>query len=104
MDVRFIAAGVLAALASTAAYAGACNQDFSDSLARSARVVNSLRPEKPGVLRVFAADGTGFTGGQALWLKGQLRAIEGACAREDAQEAGQRLAAIEEVLGRKKER
>ena len=104
MSMRFIAAEVLAVLASTAAHASGCTQDFSDSLARSARVVNSLRPEKPGALRVFAPDGAQFTGGQALWLKGQLRAIETACAREDAQEAGRRLAEVSELLGQRAER
>ena len=104
MSVRFIAAGALAVLASTAARAGSCNQELRNSLARSARVVDSLRPEKPGVLRVFAPDGAEFTGGQALWLKGQLRAIEGACARDDAQEAGRRLTEVEEVLGRREQR
>ena len=52
-------------------------------------LVDSLRPEKPGQMRVFANDGTEFNAGQAQWLKGQLRKLDRLCARGGPAEAAE---------------
>jgi hypothetical protein len=54
--------------------------------------------EKPGVARVYSADGAVFTGPQALWLQGQVRTLERACARGDNRGAQSRLAALRQLL------
>src|SRR5215467_8390560 len=80
--------------------ADACDktrQEYRDT----ARLVDSLRPEKPGQMRVFAADESEFNAGQALWMKSQLRRISSLCARGDAanrREAAKRLAEVQELL------
>jgi hypothetical protein len=55
---------------------GASSQRYNDCL----RLVDSLRPDKAGQARVFAADGSEFTAGQALWMRGQLRKVARLCA------------------------
>lgn len=61
-------------------------------------VVQSLQLDKPGVARVYARDGTQFTGPEALWLKAQLRALESACRRGDRPDAGTHLARLRELV------
>jgi len=60
-----------------------CSAAFTERFASAERIANSLRPDKPAQIRVFSSDGTEFTAGQALWMKGQLRSIEQDCARGD---------------------
>src|SRR5713226_6311016 len=67
---------------STLTYAS-CSTTFTEQFASAERIVDSLRPDKPGQIRVFASDGSEFTAGQALWMKGQLRSVLQACARGD---------------------
>ena len=65
------------------------------------RLVDSLRPDKAGQARVFAADGSEFTAGQALWMKGQLRKVARLCVSnrsEDQQEAIRVLAEVRDLL------
>ena len=62
------------------------------------RLAVSLRPEKPGQIRVFAANGAEFTAGQALWIHGQLRRIDAACTRGDQAEANRLLSALERLI------
>jgi hypothetical protein len=72
-------------------------QEYRDCM----RLVASLRPEKPGQMRVFAADGSEFSAGQVQWMKGQLRKFERLCASGspgDAAEAAKVLAAVEDLL------
>jgi hypothetical protein len=67
----------------------------------SARLVNSLRLEKPGQARAFAFDGSEFNGGQVLWMKGQLRKFDRLCTRDgvgDEAEAARTLAGIRELI------
>jgi hypothetical protein len=81
-----------------AAYAqGPCDkvqQGYLDCV----RLVDSLRPEKAGQMRVFAADGSEFNAGQVQWMKGQLRKFDRLCARGDAAEAANVLAGVQELL------
>ena len=60
---------------STLTYAS-CSTTFTDKFAGADRIVDSLRPDKPGQMRVSASDGSEFTAGQALWMKGQLRSAD----------------------------
>ena len=62
------------------------------------RIVEVLRPEKPGQMRVFAADGSEFTAGQVMWMKGQLRRAEHACARGDQATAARLLTEVRDLV------
>lgn len=91
---------VLALLGSVAAAEGTCgasSQRYNDCL----RLVDSLRPDKAGQARVFAADGSEFTAGQALWMRGQLRKVARLCASgqpADQLEAARILSEVGELL------
>jgi hypothetical protein len=61
---------------------GTCDPAMMQQYRECAHVVGSLRPEKAGQARVFAYDGSEYTGGQALWLQGQLRRFERLCASD----------------------
>jgi hypothetical protein len=80
------------------ARAAECDEGFVREVSGVTRVIESLKLDKPGQARVFATDGTEFTGGQALWLKGQLRAIERACERGDREAASRRLPPLVELV------
>jgi hypothetical protein len=56
---------------------------LSKQYANERWIVDSLRPDRPGQVRVFASDGSEYTVGQALWMKGQLRSVLQACAQAD---------------------
>ncbi len=87
---------------SAAAHAGdgACDttqQKYRDCV----RLVDSLRPDKAGQMRVFAADGSEFNAGQVLWMKGQLRKFDRLCSHRnpgDEAEAARVLAGVQELL------
>lgn len=57
-----------------------CDGTSSSQYRDCVRMVDSLRLDKAGQARVFAADGSEFTAGQALWMKGQLRKVARLCA------------------------
>jgi hypothetical protein len=88
----------LAAPFSQAAGATECDPGFSATLRASERLVDSLQPAKPGLARVYALDGSEFTAGQALWLKGQMREIRKACAQGHPADAAQRLKSAQELI------
>ena len=88
-----------ACLAATASYAAdICDAGLMQQYRDCARIVDTLRPEKSGQARVFAIDGTEFTAGQALWMKGQLRKFERLCASREQAEAAKVLAEVEGLL------
>jgi hypothetical protein len=65
-------------------HAGAgCSRMLTDSFVRAERLVDSLRPEKGGQARVFAYDGSEYTAGEALWMKGKLRSVQLDCNHND---------------------
>ena len=75
--------------------------DSSSQYKECVRLVDSLRPDKGGQARVFALDGSEFTAGQALWMRGQLRKVARLCASgrpEDQQEAERILTDVHELL------
>jgi hypothetical protein len=71
---------------------------FKQSYHECVRIVDSLRPDKPGQMRVFAADGSEFSAGQARWMQAQLRLVNAARARGDQVQAAQLLAGIHDLL------
>ena len=91
-----VALGTLAA--SAASVSLGCDAAFSRSLEPQQRLADSLRIDKPGLARVFAADGSEFTAGQALWLKGRLRALHTACARGSQSEAAAARAEVQALV------
>jgi hypothetical protein len=75
-----------------------CSPAFSEQFARAERTANSLRPDKPGQVRVFSSDGSEFTAGQAHWMKGQLRSIAQDCARGNETAAVSGLQEVSSLL------
>ncbi len=82
---------------STIAHAG-CSTSLDAQIASVARVVDSLRPDKPGQMRTVASDGFEYTGGQASWMKGQLRGLQQDCAKTDEVSAAARLRGLQDML------
>jgi hypothetical protein len=75
-----------------------CDSTTAASIHSTQLLVDSIRVDKPGLARVYASDGSEFTAGQALWMKGQMRQIEVACANSDQVGAARRLAAIQGLV------
>jgi hypothetical protein len=82
---------------STLTYAS-CSTLFTEKFAGAERIVDSLRPDKPGQMRVFAPDGSEFTAGQVLWMKGQLRSTLQACVQGDEVSAASSLHGVTDLL------
>jgi hypothetical protein len=90
---------MVACLVSSGVFASeSCDPAFTRTFHDCVRIVDSLRPEKAGQMRVFASDGSEFNAGQAQWMKGRLHAVEIACARGDQAEAAKILAQVQELL------
>jgi hypothetical protein len=81
-----------------AAPASSCDPKLLDSVREAEHIVLSLHPDKPGQARVVASDLSEYTGGQTLWLRGELRAVDRACKRNDSGDAIEHLRAVQEVL------
>jgi len=98
LNKMFVAVAVLiAATAQAETPCGMSSQQYKDCL----RLVDSLRPDKAGQARVYAADGSEFTARQALWMQGQLRRVARLCATgraEDQAEAARILAEVSDLL------
>jgi hypothetical protein len=86
-------------LAASAGYGNeSCDAGFNQQYHDSLRIVDSLRLDKPGQMRVFASDGSEFTGGQTLWMRGQLRHVDRACAGGDQVGAARLLRGVQELV------
>src|SRR5215472_12144727 len=93
-----LASAVAAALVAPGAPAEAgCETSFTQALKDAEAIVHSLRPDKPGEVRVFATNGSEFTAGQAVWMKSQLREVNTLCARGDEAQAARVLAGVREL-------
>jgi hypothetical protein len=95
MKATFVVIAYL--MASTAAH-GNCSAILTQQYASAERIVGSLRPDKPAQMRVFVRDGSEYTAGEALWMKGQLRSFLQTCARGDATAAASTLHGVTELL------
>jgi len=102
MSVRMaIHASLLFLTAVAAQAAPACQLESTQQYRDCVRLVDSLRPDKAGQARVYAADGSEFTAGQALWMQGQLRKVARLCASAnpaDRAEAERVLSEVNELL------
>jgi hypothetical protein len=95
MKAAFVVIAFL--MASTAAHPN-CSATLTQQYASADRTVGSLRPDKPAQMRVFARDGSEYTAGEALWMKGQLRSFLRACARGDGTAAASTLHGVTGLL------
>ncbi len=97
-----VLAGTAALLIATGGHAAiGCDAAETEQYRHVERIVASLRPEKPGQMRVFAADGSEFNAGQASWMKARLRKYAQLCAQgspEDLAEAAKILAEVQDLL------
>jgi hypothetical protein len=94
---RFIV-GIAAVAATSACWAdGTCDAALMQQYRDCAHVVGSLRPEKAGQARVFAYDGSEYTGGQAIWMQGQLRKFERLCGSNSAGDKAEAARVLMEV-------
>ena len=75
-----------------------CGPQFSKHYAGAERIVDSLRPDKPGQIRVIAFDGSEYTAGQVLWMKGQLRSALQACTQGNEATAKSALQGVTDLL------
>ena len=91
-------AGSLVMLGSPPITHANCSLALTEQIASVERIVDSLRPDKAGQMRVFASDGSEFTAGQALWMKGQLRGIQRECIKGDDDSAATQLRGVQELL------
>jgi len=98
MSSKFLSCIVLACAVSLAHAAEGCDASFTEQYHDSVRIVDSLRPDKGGQARVFAADGSEFTAGQARWMLGQLHQVEEACVRGEQARAAQLLTEVQGLL------
>lgn len=78
MNIGAILATFAGAVAQQAT--AACELAVTSQYRESAHLVDSLRPDKAGQARVFAADGSEFTAGQVLWMRARMRNVARLCA------------------------
>ena len=94
--------GAAAVLIATVGHAEiGCDATAAEQYRHAERIVDSLRPEKPGQMRVFAADGSEFNAGQAGWMKARLRKYAQLCAQgspDDLAQAARILAEVQDLL------
>lgn len=76
----------------------ACSPALTEQLVSAERIVDSLRPDKAGQMRVFASDGSEYTAGEALWMKAQLRGVLRACGQGDEAFAAATLRGVTDLL------
>lgn len=89
---------VLSVVVVSSAFATANDPALLRTLRQTERIVNSLQLNKPSQMRVFAFDGTEYTGAEAVWLKNHLRAAQNALANSDSKMAAQQLQAVVSTL------
>lgn len=89
---------LLSVAAVSSAVAAVSDPALLRTLRQTERIVNSLQLNKPSQMRVFAFDGTEYTGAEALWLKNHLRTVQKALASNDSKMATQQLQAVVSTL------
>ena len=94
----FSIVGSIYMLAASPMTQAGCNPALTEQIVSAERVVDSLRPDKAGQMRTYASDGSEYTSGQALWMKGQMRAVTRACAKGDEASATAALRGVQELL------
>jgi hypothetical protein len=90
---------MLLGLTAIEAHAGSgCTPGLTTPLQDAQRLVRSLRSDKPGQARVFAADGSEYTSGAARWMNAELAIASRACARGDDADAMRHLHGVRSLL------
>lgn len=97
MLARVLIGGLAVCIAASAHADGGCDERTMAQYRDCVRLVDSLRPDKFGQARVFASDGSEFTAGQSLWMKGQLRKVARLCARGTQAEQAEAVAVLTDV-------
>ena len=85
-------------LASSSLTHAGCSPALTEQIVSAERIVDSLRPDKAGQMRVFATDGSEYTAGEAQWMKGQLRSVLQSCAQGDETSAASALRGVTDLL------
>jgi hypothetical protein len=75
-----------------------CDTASKEKYQQYLRLADSLRPDKPGQMRVFAANGAEFTAGQAQWIRAELSHVEVACKRGQQAQVNRLLSAVQELF------
>jgi hypothetical protein len=94
----FSTIGSMYMLATSPLAHAACSPELTQQIVSAERTVDSLRPDKAGQMRVFASDGSEYTAGEALWMKGQLRSVLRACSQQDEAAAISTLRGVTDLL------
>jgi hypothetical protein len=79
-----------------------CGPKLADHLSSVQRIVDSVRPDKPGQLRVVASDGMVFTSTEAHWMSEQLRVVHKSCTQGDEAAAEKALREVDRLLSEHK--
>jgi hypothetical protein len=99
-----MAARILSIVASTALLAQSnlaqanCSPTLTDHFSNVQQIVDSVRPDKPGQLRVVASDGLVFTSAEAHWMNAQMRLVQKDCAQGDETAANKALGKVDNLL------
>jgi hypothetical protein len=99
-----MAIGIHSVVASTALLAlsnlaqANCSPTFTEHLSSVQRTVDSVRPDKPGQLRVVGSDGLVFTSAEAHWMSAQLRLAQKDCVQGDEPAAEKALLEVNNLL------
>ncbi len=75
-----------------------CGPALNEQIVSAERIIESLRPEKAGQMRVFASDGSEYPAGEATWMKGQLKVVLDACGKGDETSAASHLQQITDLI------
>jgi len=94
----FSIVGSIYMLASSPMANAGCSHGLTEQIVGAERIVDSLRPDKAGQMRVFALDGSEYSAGQANWMQGQMRVVLRACTRGDEASAAAALRGVQGVL------
>lgn len=99
MTARFcsVAASICWLVSMAPAHAG-CNPGLTGQYAGTQKIIDSLRPDKPGQMRVIASDGSQYTAAETRWMKSQLRSVQQACAQGDEATAVSTLQGVLDLL------
>ncbi len=75
-----------------------CDATLVTSMRDAQRLVTSMRADKPGQARVFAADGSEYSAGLVRWMAAELVDAEKNCREGNFAAAGAKVAAVQETL------
>lgn len=75
-----------------------CNPTLIEHFSSVQRIVDSVRPDKPGQLRVVASDGLVFTSTEAHWMNAQMRLVQKDCAQGDEAAANKAMSEVDSLL------